>query len=127
MIVKNVKNSNKKHSLEDQKLKYAKKLAASHVKIEGTISGIAYITSTDENKAGEPIKLLEINSATSASGVFPVTFGPTGEIPYYSTLIELTPKEARDLEKKQLKSWPQNWEVGKWLYKKRKYKLKSHK
>jgi len=107
------------------KLGCARKLAASHVKVEGTISAVAYITSAAEHRKDEPIKLLEINSATSASGFFPVAFGPSKDVPYSSTLVELTPAEARKLERRQLEGWPADWRVGKWLYRRRRGRPRS--
>ena len=77
------------------KLKYARKLSNIHRRVEDTISGVAYITSAAEADPKEPIKVMEINSATSAAGFFPIMFGPTERIPFTTTLLELTPKEAR--------------------------------
>jgi hypothetical protein len=124
MPIKMVKMKKPAKSIEDDKMEYAKRLAKSHVEIEGTISGVAYITGSADKNADEPIKMLEINSATSASGFFPVTFGSSGEIPYPSTVVEITPEEAKKLEKNQLDGWPKDWKVGEWLYR-RKRNLRS--
>jgi len=123
----NLIKPNTEVQIPKDKLKYAKKLADSHINIESTISGVAYITSASEQNKSEPIKLLEINSATSASGFFPVAFGPSNDIPYNSTLVELTPDEAKKLERKQLDGWPKDWEVGKWLFKRRKKGVRGRK
>ena len=109
------------------KLKYARKLSTIHRRVEDTISGVAYITSASEADPKEPIKVMEINSATSAAGFFPIMFGPTERIPFTTTLIELTPKEAREVEKGTLEDWPKDWEIGQWLYKKPKKQSKSSK
>jgi hypothetical protein len=118
--VSNPERSKARTAVSERKLGFARMLAKSHLKVEDTITGVAYITSARENCADEPIKLLEVNTATSASGVFPVSFGPTGEIPYHSTLIELTPGEARKLNGKALEGWPKDWEIGRWLYRRHK-------
>lgn len=114
-----------KLSLLETKLKYARKLSNIHRRVEDTISGVAYITSASEADPKEPIKVMEINSATSAAGFFPIMFGPTERIPFTTTLIELTPKEARAVEKGTLEDWPKDWEIGKWLYKRPKKQPKS--
>ncbi len=107
-------------NIQKEKIKYAKKLSSIHANLEDTISGIAYIQSGSEENPDEPIKLLEINSATAPSGFFPVVFGPSEKIPYKSTLVELTPKEAQELEKGNLRDWPKDWQIGEWIYKKNK-------
>lgn len=83
-----------------------------HKNLESTIREIRYITSPKEADPNEPIKLLEINSATSESGFFPVTFAPDRNIPFRSTLIEITPGEAKKLKKNELVGWPEGWKVG---------------
>ena len=101
------------------KRKYALQLARTHSRLESTISAIGYITSDSENNPHEPIKLLEINSAISASVFFPVAFGPSDTIPFKRILVELTPKEAKDLENGKLEGCPDNWKIEEWLYKKK--------
>ncbi len=87
--------------------------------LESTISAVGYITSDLEDNPQEPIKLLEINSATSASGFFPVSFGPSDKTPFNRTLVGLTPKEANDLENGKLEGWPGNWKIE-WVYMRKK-------
>lgn len=96
-----------------QKKRYAKRLAQAHRNLESTIKEIRYITSAaKEDNPNEPIKLLEVNTATSASGFFPVTFAPAKDIPFSSTLVEITPEEAKKLKKKELAGWPDDWVLG---------------
>lgn len=118
------KKDNVAASTSSLKRKYALQLARTHAGLENTISAVGYITSGSENNPQEPIKLLEINSATSASGFFPVTFGPSDTIPFNRTLVELTPKEAKDLENGKLEGWPDNWKIE-WLIEKKKTGVSS--
>jgi hypothetical protein len=105
----------------------ALRIARTHTKLEDTISAVGYITSDSEDNPQEPIKLLEINSAVTPSGFFPVTFGPSETTPFKRTLVELTPKEAKDLDNGKLEGWPSGWKIEKWLYKKRKMTVSRRK
>jgi len=111
--------SNTHTNILDSKRMYAMKITKKHTQLEDTISAVGYITSDLDDNPQEPIKLLEINSASSASGFFPVTFGPTDSTPFKRTLVELSPKEAKELEKGTLAGWPSNWKIEQWLFRKK--------
>ena len=61
----------------------------------------------------EPIKLLEVNTNTVASGVLPVQFGPApaSGIPYPSIIVEVSPEEFEKIKTKEL-MLPKGWQVG---------------
>ncbi|HEY2410281.1 MAG TPA: hypothetical protein VGI10_29955, partial [Polyangiaceae bacterium] len=69
-----------------------------------------------EHDSGEPIKLLEVNSATSASGIWPIAFTPDPpEVPYGSVVVEVTPEEYTAIKEEAL-ALPPGWTLGKELY-----------
>ena len=100
-------------------LQIAKKLAKAHYAIESSITHIYTITDkvhvTDTaNVPIEPdnsIKLLEVNADTPASGVMPISFGPSPEIPYPSVIVEVTPAEFEKIRSQELKL-PSGWNIG---------------
>ena len=51
-------------------------LAAAHREAEPGIVRIVRLLSAREAEAREPVKLLEVNPATSPSGVLPIAFAP---------------------------------------------------
>ena len=61
----------------------------------------------------EPIKLLEVNHNTVASGVLPLFFGPApaSGIPYPSVIVEVTPDEYKKIQLRELKL-PAGWDVS---------------
>jgi hypothetical protein len=61
----------------------------------------------------QPIKLLEVNANTAASGVMPLHFGPApaSGIPFSSIIIEVTPNEFQKIQSYELNP-PEGWEVG---------------
>jgi len=60
-----------------------------------------------------PIKLLEVNTNTFASGVMPVYFGPVraSGILYPSVIVEVTPDEFERIRSHQL-SLPNGWMIA---------------
>ena len=61
----------------------------------------------------EPIKLLEVNADTVASGIMPLHFGaaPASGIPYPSIIIEVTPDEFDKIQSNEMKL-PEGWTIG---------------
>lgn len=94
----------------------ARDLAESHGNMEDTISLIIRVKSAQEDSNTEPIKLLEVNSATTASGVIPVMFGPDRGMPYPWIVMDVTPQEFRRIKTKRLRL-PKGWRLGRVLYK----------
>lgn len=82
-----------------------------HFLIEPEMTAIYRIISTNEDAAGEPIKLLEVNGATVQTGrVVPFAFGPAGDIPYASAVAEVTPAEM-DAIRQRVIALPEGWSL----------------
>lgn len=95
--------------MTNKKDKTALKLAKAHVNVEPSLLKVIRFISDQENAVEEPIKLLEINLETSPSGVVPISFGPSPDIPYPSVIVELTEEEYSNLKKGKLKL-PDGWD-----------------
>lgn len=93
----------------------AKLLAEAHYGVEPGIARIFRITASAEAEArpNEPIKLLEVNEFTAATGVMPLHFGPapTSGIHFPSIIVEVTPEEFSKIESLEL-PLPNGWRVG---------------
>lgn len=93
----------------------AQKLARAHFSVEPGIERIFRILWSVEREANadEPVKLLELNSLTTADGIRPVFFGPhTGSgIIFPSVIIEITPQEFDAVQNGSL-ALPDDWHVG---------------
>ena len=74
----------------------AKQLTDHHFAIEPDLHFIFRIVNDNEASPNEPIKLLEVNAATVASGSVEVfNFGPSKEIPFPVQIAEVTPRRIR--------------------------------
>jgi hypothetical protein len=75
----------------------ARRLAEMHYRTEAGITQIFRITQKVEVEItpAEPIKLLEVNKHTIASGILPLGFdpAPANGIPFPSVIVEVTPAE----------------------------------
>lgn len=95
--------------------KIAKLLAEKHYHIEPSITEIHTIHSGTPSHPPqlEPIKLLEVNPNTVASGILPLWFDavPASGIPYPSVIIEVTPGEYEQIRRNELKL-PDGWLLG---------------
>ena len=89
----------------------ARELAKAHREVEPGIERIIRIIGAAEESPGEPVKLLEVNRDTPPSGVVPIAFGPAGGIFYPSIVVEVTPDEFAEIERKQL-TLPLGWSLG---------------
>lgn len=96
----------------------ARKLAEAHYSVEPGISQIFRITgSADlESTPNEPIKLLEVNEDTIASGIMPLNFdaAPAHGIEYPSVIVEVTPEELKQIQTKKLQL-PAGWTLNQLL------------
>ena len=103
-----------------QKEEVAKKLADAHFSIEPSLTHIFKIVEKPEAEALEstPIKLLEVNAATSPSGVMPLYFGPAPDsgISYPSVIVEVTPAEYEQIQANELRL-PEGWFIGEEIFK----------
>ena len=97
----------------------AKRLASEHFQIEAGLTQIFRIIASPEVEFSdaEPIKLLEVNTATPASGVMPLYFGPAPAcgILYPSVIVEVTPDEFEQIKAHELKL-PEGWAIGEELF-----------
>jgi hypothetical protein len=91
-------------------------LAAAHREAEPGIVRIVRLLSVREAEAREPVKLLEVNPATSPSGVLPIAFAPDPPgVPFPSVVVEVTPDEFARIVDGQL-PLPNHWTLGVTLY-----------
>jgi hypothetical protein len=94
----------------------ARLLAEAHRQEQATITQIFRLRGPREGEDSEPIKLLEVNPATSPSGIWPIAFTPDPpEIPVGSVVVEVTPGEYEDIRAHRL-ALPNGWTVGEALY-----------
>jgi hypothetical protein len=86
-------------------------LAAQHFRLEPDLSRVVRIVSSDENEPDEPIKLLEVNAATIATGnVEAFGFPPTPAVPFATLIAEVTPEEYARIESREIRL-PQGWSL----------------
>ena len=91
-------------------------LADAHRRLEPSICRIVRLVSDQESEANEPVKLLEVNPATSPSGVFPIAFtADPPDVPYPSVVIEVTEQEFEEIRKGSL-SLPTGWRLGETIH-----------
>lgn len=92
----------------------AKELAKRHFEVEDGLTRIIRFSGSRnvEAQAAEPIKLLEVNTNTVASGVLPLGFDsvPDSGILFPSVIIEVTPAEFEKIKKRELQL-PKGWEI----------------
>ncbi len=94
----------------------ARLLAQAHRDVESTITRIVRIVGPNEADGLEPIKLLEVNTAATASGVWPIAFSPAPPaIPYGSVVVEVTPAEYAAIVANEL-ALPRDWRLGDELF-----------
>ena len=96
----------------------AQALAAAHYRIEAGITGIyRLLAGTEvESRPGEPIKLLEVNHDTIATGIMPLEFAPVPDQgwPFTTVIVEVTPAEFEDICHRAL-ALPSGWQLGELL------------
>jgi hypothetical protein len=91
----------------------ALQLAQKHYQIEGGVTHIFRLTDgAAEAHPAEPIKLLEVNENTVASGIMPIQFDavPQSGIHYPSVIIEVTPEEYQRILRREL-ALPNGWRI----------------
>lgn len=101
-----------------EKLAATRKLARAHYAVDANITRIFAITGNAayEMLPSTPIKLLEVNPDTPPSGIMPLSFGPSQEIPFASVIVEVTPEELDRINAGAL-ALPEGWKVGEELAK----------
>jgi hypothetical protein len=97
-----------------EKAEVSKVLARKHFEIEPGLTRVSRFSGSLDVEAlpTEPIKLLEVNRNTVASGVLPLRFGPAlaSGITFASTIVEVTPEEYEQIKAKQL-ALPSGWSI----------------
>jgi hypothetical protein len=89
----------------------AKLLASAHREIDPTINRIIRLKARCEDESGEPVKLLEVNPATSPSGIIPIAFSPDPpQVPYPSVVVEVTEEEYEQIRAGHL-TLPEGWHL----------------
>jgi hypothetical protein len=95
-----------------EKDEVAQRLADAHRDAEPWIVRIVRLMSRNEAEGREPVKLLEVNPATSPSGVLPIAFAPDPPgVPFPSVVVEVTPDEYKKIALGQL-PLPNDWTLG---------------
>jgi len=89
----------------------AKELVEAHFNVEPHLVVVWRLVSANEASATEPIKLLEVNVATVATGsVTPFAFSPTQDVPFPTVVAEVTPEEFEAVKKDPSKL-PAGWDL----------------
>jgi len=103
------------HAAALDRAQVAQELATKHYESEPGITSIMRVLTTPEEEAlfSEPIKLLEVNRDTVASGIMPLGFDPepANGVPFSSVIIEITPEEWTGLQRGAL-ALPHGWTLG---------------
>ncbi len=99
-----------------EKDEVARLLAEAHRTVEPTIRCIIRLLADREDDAREPVKLLEVNPATSPSGIFPIAFTvDPPPVPYSLVVVEVTEAEFEQISAGRL-PLPAGWRLGNTLY-----------
>jgi hypothetical protein len=99
-----------------EKDEIARVLAAAHKDVESTITRIVRLVGPNEADGREPIKLLEVNTAATPSGIWPIAFSPDPPtIPYGSVVVEVSPDEYEAIVSRRL-PLPAGWALGDELF-----------
>jgi hypothetical protein len=89
----------------------ARALADWHFGVEPDLLEVIRIVTDREDEPNEPIKLLEVNAATIATGsVEPFAFAPSSSTPFGTVIAEVTPEEFERIRRDELKL-PNGWSL----------------
>jgi hypothetical protein len=102
--------------MDRSKQAVANRLAEAHYGVEPGMELIVQLLAPSEAQEAdpkEPVKLLEVNRDTTASGIHPLFFGaqPVRGIFFPCVIIEITPAEYEELQRGTL-SLPNGWRLG---------------
>jgi hypothetical protein len=91
----------------------ARELAEWHFGVEPDLKQVIRIVTDDEDAPNEPIKLLEVNAATVATGsVEAFAFAPSASVPFPTVIAEVTPEEYERIQRNEIKL-PKGWSLTK--------------
>jgi len=87
-------------------------LIQAHFQVEPHLTEVWRIRGENEGSPTEPIKLLEVNDATVATGsIMPFSFAPTADVPYPTIIVEVTPEEFEAVKSDPTKL-PRGWSLN---------------
>ncbi len=90
----------------------ATELIRAHFDVEPHLTEVWRIFGDNEASPTEPIKLLEVNVATVATGsITPSSFTPTHDVPFPTIIVELTPQEFEAVKQDPSKL-PRGWSLS---------------
>jgi hypothetical protein len=90
-----------------------RELAEWHFGVEPDLTLVIRIVGDDEDAVDEPIKLLEVNAATVATGsVEPYAFAASASVPFPTVIAEITPEEYERIRRDEIKL-PTGWSLNK--------------
>jgi hypothetical protein len=100
--------------MRKSKLETAKNLAHAHFKNEPNLKHIRLLEPLEENDPREPIKLLEVVEGTIERGIEPIAFpaDPARGIDYPVLIVEISPREYKNIEEYMPHFKTQGWTVG---------------
>lgn len=82
-----------------------------HFQVEPGLVSVYRIISENEADASEPIKLVEVNTRTMATGTFDAFgFAATPDVPYRTVIAEVTPQEF--VEFRNTGRFPRGWDIA---------------
>jgi len=82
-----------------------------HFKVEPGLVTVYRVTNDNEADPKEPIKLIEVNAQTVATGTFEAYgFAPTREVPFPTLIAEVTPDELVELRRSG--KLPPGWDIA---------------
>ena len=88
-----------------------RELADWHFGVEPDLTRIIRMVAEDEDAADEPIKLLEVNAATVATGsVEPYAFAASASVPFPTVIAEVTPEEFERIQRNEI-ALPRGWSL----------------
>ena len=89
-----------------------RELAEWHFGVEPDLERVIRIVFDNEDEPNEPIKLLEVNGATVATGsIEPYAFSPTASVPFPTVIAEITPEEFARVERNEI-TLPKGWSLA---------------
>ncbi|MDM8551535.1 hypothetical protein QUF72_15720 [Desulfobacterales bacterium HSG2] len=104
-------------TMRRSKRETAETLATGHFGVEPNLKRIFLLEPVIEGKPDEPIKLLEVVEGTIERGIEPIAFpaDPAHGIDYPSMIVEVSPREFRDICDGKLDLGHRGWMIGKEL------------
>ena len=103
--------------MKKSKLETARYLAKVHLQVEPNLRSVHLLEPFKDNDPRDPIRLLEVVEGTLEGDILPVgfTFDPARGIDYPFSVIEMSPREYKDLSGKPLRVEQNVWTVGEQL------------